>query len=335
VFKVAVQFVLKAAEHCAQADQPNRGDFTRPIAVNARSIYLPPSAGWLSAGVSPPYHERAFALLTWHPYCAIFHTLVWLFAATCQEHPMHLPIIHGTIARRLLVNYRVDPDVIARILPPPFRPKRVHGFAIAGICLIRLQAIRPRGVPAVLGLTSENAAHRIAVEWEDHGQSREGVYIPRRDTNSRVNTWIGGRLFPGMHHHATFATAETDTRISIAFTSADTRIRVRVAGQPTPTFPHGSLFGSLAEVSTFFERGALGYSVTRDSHRFDGLELRSHHWQMTPFLVDQVDSTFFADTTVFPTGSVSFDGAVLMRGIPHEWHAHDQLCSTPGRTHYN
>jgi hypothetical protein len=33
----------------------------------------------------------------------------------------------GRIARRLLVNYRVDPDAIAPLLPAPFRPALVDG----------------------------------------------------------------------------------------------------------------------------------------------------------------------------------------------------------------
>lgn len=62
------------------------------------------------------------------------------------------------VRRRLLVNYRVDPERIHALLPPPFTPKLVNGHAIAGICLIRLEHVRPRFVPSVFGLASENAA---------------------------------------------------------------------------------------------------------------------------------------------------------------------------------
>ena len=75
----------------------------------------------------------------------------------------HLPIIRGVIDRRILVNFTVDPAVAAKLLPRPFRPKLVNGIAVAGICLIRLKQIRPRGWPAILGISSENAAHRIGV----------------------------------------------------------------------------------------------------------------------------------------------------------------------------
>src|SRR4051812_28065039 len=106
---------------------------------------------------------------------------------------MQIPVIRGTIERRILVNYRVDPDVLRTLLPAPFRPKLVRGFGIAGICLIRLKHVRPKFWPAAIGVQSENAAHRIAVEWDDNGVLREGVFIPRRDTNSRFNSLLGGR----------------------------------------------------------------------------------------------------------------------------------------------
>src|SRR5262245_27551333 len=79
---------------------------------------------------------------------------------------MKLPAIRGLIDRRILANYRVDPAVLASHIPAPFRPKIVNGWGIAGICLIRLAQIRPAGLPQWLGVTSENAAHRVAVEWE-------------------------------------------------------------------------------------------------------------------------------------------------------------------------
>ena len=76
---------------------------------------------------------------------------------------MKLPAIKGIIDRRILINFRIDPDVMAHNLPSPFRPKLVRGYAIGGICLIRLKAARPTFLPLPWGMGSENAAHRIAV----------------------------------------------------------------------------------------------------------------------------------------------------------------------------
>lgn len=56
---------------------------------------------------------------------------------------MRSPVIEGTVERRLLVNYRVDPDLAAAVVPPPFRPQLVNGWAVAGICLIRWDTSDP------------------------------------------------------------------------------------------------------------------------------------------------------------------------------------------------
>jgi hypothetical protein len=234
---------------------------------------------------------------------------------------MQLPEVHGVIRRRLLVNFRAEPDVVERLLPSPFRPKLHEGQAVAGICLIRLEDIRPKGVPRILGLSSENAAHRIAVRWDDDTGSHEGVYIPRRDTGSLMNHLAGGRLFPGEHQRATFRVEDSGDRIALMMTSSDGRVQVDVAGRMATELPATSIFRSLAEASAFFESGSLGYSASASGRRLDGVVLRTHAWSVAPMAIEHVSSTYFADERVFPRGTVDFDCALVMRNIEHEWQA--------------
>lgn len=241
---------------------------------------------------------------------------------------MHIPTLEGIIDRRLLVNYRVDPDYLQRLLPDPFRPKCIHGMGIAGICLIRLKQIRPRGLPSPLGLSSENAAHRIAVEWEEQGKYREGVYIPRRDTASRFNTLIGGRLFPSVHHHASFQATEEDGAFSVHMVSDDGETQVAVEAHIASHLPEHSIFASLEEASAFFEHGSLGYSVTNTAGKLDSLELRCKNWKVEPLQVAKAQSSFFDDQERFPPGSAKLDCALLMRAIRHEWHVREPFSST-------
>src|SRR3989442_11509198 len=238
-----------------------------------------------------------------------------------------VPIIKGVIDRRILVNFRVQPDALAKLLPAPFRPKLVKGYGLAGICLIRLEGIRPRGLPSFVGVASENAAHRIAVEWERGGQLREGVFIPRRHTNSQINVWAGGKLFPGLHRHARFESFERNGHIHVQMESPTDGTRVLVTGHVSERIPRMSVFKSLDEASRFFERGSLGYSATENPREFDGLELRSFDWKVRPLALDAVESSFFENKEMFPHGSLEFDCALLMREIEHEWHAQDTLQS--------
>lgn len=240
---------------------------------------------------------------------------------------MQIPVIRGLIDRRILVNYRVQPDVLVRLLPAPFRPKLINGSGMAGVCLIRLRYVRPKFLPAFLGLSSENAAHRIAVEWDQDGVTKEGVFVPRRDTSSRINTLLGGRLFPGLHRYANFQVQEHDDNFRVELTSDDQHTHLLVEGRAAEELPRTSVFGSLSEASVFFERGSLGYSVTAKPGQFEGLELRSFNWHVRPLDVKNVKSSFFENRELFPPGSVDFDCALLMQGIDHEWHGRDCLCS--------
>ena len=139
---------------------------------------------------------------------------------------MRLPTISGIIDRRILANFRIDADSMAAALPRPFRPQLFDGWAIGGICLIRLKRVRPAFLPISWGIGSENAAHRIAVEWSENGETKHGVYIPRRDTNSRLNSWAGGTIFPGRHHHASFNVIENGEHYSVTMTSGDAKVHV-------------------------------------------------------------------------------------------------------------
>jgi hypothetical protein len=219
----------------------------------------------------------------------------------------------------MLVNFRVDPATMQRHLPAPFRPKLHRGHAIAGVCLIRLENIRPPRFPSMLGLSSENAAHRMAVAWEDGSGSHEGVYIPRRDTGSLVNHLGGGRLFPGEHQRAHFRVVESETGIAFHMQSADGRVEIDLVGHESDKLAETSAFATIGEASAFFESGSVGYSATSSGRRLDGLVLKTHSWSVKPLAVEHAYSSYFSDQEKFPPGSVAFDCALIMRNVSHEW----------------
>jgi hypothetical protein len=201
---------------------------------------------------------------------------------------------------------------------------------MVGICLIRLKKVRPTFWPSWLGISSENAAHRTAVQWTDNGTVRDGVYIRRRDTSSWLNSLTGGRLVPGIHHHAHFTVKESADRFEVALQSDDGVTSMSVRARRAEGLPASSVFSSLDEASAFFEVGSLGYSATPDPTRFQGLQLRCFNWGVEPLDVEEVRSSFFENEALFPKGSIEFDCALLMRGIEHEWHGKPDLCCGAG-----
>ncbi|MFS4416632.1 DUF2071 domain-containing protein [Maribacter sp. 2307ULW6-5] len=235
---------------------------------------------------------------------------------------MNIPKIKGIIDRRILINYQVDQEVLENYLPRPFRPKLVNGKGIAGICLIRLKEIRPKGLPRQIGISSENGAHRIAVEWTENGVVKEGVFIPRRDTSSKWNALAGGTVFPGIHHLAAFTVHEKEGAYEVGFVSED-NTSLSIKAKETDDWNANSVFENLECVSDFFEKGSVGYSP--DNTDFEGLELKVYHWKVSLLEVSEVKSSFFENEAIFPKGSVIFDNALLMKDVEHEWVGLDKI----------
>jgi hypothetical protein len=181
-------------------------------------------------------------------------------------------------------------------------------------------------MPSWLGLSSENAAHRIAVEWDDEGAVREGVYVRRRDTGSLLNACAGGRLFPGVHGRATFHSSQSAGEFAIEVRTPSGDADVTVRGRRTDRLPPDSVFNSLGAASAFFQAGSLGYSATANPARHEGLELACRDWRTEPFAVTSVRSSFYDDESLFPRGSIEFDSALLMRDIDHVWRRQADVC---------
>ena len=249
---------------------------------------------------------------------------VFNIGAPPPQFQMKIPTITGTIDRRILINYQVDKEVLRSFLPEPFRPKLVKDKGIAGICLIRLKYVRPKGIPFNIGISSENGAHRIAVEWTENGELKEGVFIPRRDTSSKLNAMAGGRIFPGVHHHADFMVKEDQDNYSVRFKSEDGTY-LSIEASPTKDWNTESVFTSLDIASDFFKQGSVGYSPDKTGEVFDGLELKTKKWEVSPLNVTEVRSSFFENESVFPKGTIKFNNALLMRNIEHEWRSKGEI----------
>lgn len=234
----------------------------------------------------------------------------------------------GEIERRLLVNYRVDPAALSGLLPSPLRPQLVEGRAVAGICLIRLGSLRPKGLPASLGVTTENAAHRIAVEWQDNDVTRTGVFIPRRDSDSRLTVLLGGRIFPGTHSYARFSVEESEEKLHVAFRSADGAAEVDVTAVVEPDLQNSGLFADVGAASRFFEQGALGFSPGRDPSRLETVRLSTSAWRIEPCRVLTCRSSFFEDSSRFAPGTAELDSALVMRKVPVVWDSLPDVVAT-------
>jgi uncharacterized protein YqjF (DUF2071 family) len=231
-----------------------------------------------------------------------------------------LPVLKGLIARRVLPNFRADAHIVQSMLPRPFVVDTCQGAAIVGVCLIRLEQLRPKGLPSQVGIASENVAHRVAVRYPINGEMRPGVFIWRRETNQMLVQRFGGRLFPGVHHGATFLTQEDEHGIRMDVKSDDGESDVSFSASYGQDWTPTAAFKTLQEASGFFQQGGHGFSHTRSGDTVEGMELRTLQWFLRPLTVELKRVAFYGNSSRFPAGSVEFDCGLIMRSVPHEWH---------------
>ncbi|GHF09892.1 hypothetical protein GCM10011600_08710 [Pseudolysinimonas yzui] len=224
-----------------------------------------------------------------------------------------LATLRAQVRRRLLITYRVDPDVAASLVPAPLRPQLVNGSAVAGVCMIGLSAVRPGWLRPRFGFRTENVAHRVAVEWDDEGGTRTGVYIVERHSSSLLPVLGGGRLFPGVQRRGRFDLDETKDRFRVRMTAPGIRVAVDVGvGGPW----HSELFSSVEDASEFHRQGSVGWSPCAGGGGVEALELTSKEWAAETGVVHSVESSFFDS---LPQGSAELDSALVMRDLPFFW----------------
>ena len=140
------------------------------------------------------------------------------------------------------------------------------------------------------------------------------------ETNQKLVQMLGGRLFPGVHHGASFSVEETADRISMAVKSADGESDVSFSARYLPEWRPSGAFQSFDEVSGFFRQGDCGFSCSLNGEHVEGMQLKTLQWSLNPLAVDLKTADFYLASSRFPANSIEFDCGLIMRGVPHEWH---------------
>lgn len=93
------------------------------------------------------------------------------------------------------LNYAVEPERLARLLPAPLEPEVFHGSAWVQVLMSSLRDMRPQGVSPLLGVCFYQVSYRAAVRYRNaNGDWRRGGYFVRSETNDPVMRRVGNTL---------------------------------------------------------------------------------------------------------------------------------------------
>jgi hypothetical protein len=193
----------------------------------------------------------------------------------------------------------------------------MEGEAIFGLCWIRLESVRLSGWPRWSGLSMDNLAHRIAVEWTEAGQVRTGVYIFRRETSLGLAAWSSGRVVPGAMRLAMFNSEESPDTWNLELRTPRSEADVDLAARISDGVSSDSVFGSMEGLQSFLEAGAIGWSENRRGDRIEAVHMAMDRFRVRPLEVGRLHCRWFDRQLANRRWHV--DSAVLMEPTGVRW----------------
>jgi uncharacterized protein YqjF (DUF2071 family) len=172
----------------------------------------------------------------------------------CPSVPW-LTAIQTSWVEAVSVNYAVEPEPLARLLPPPLEPEIHKGRGWVQILMSSLRDLRPRGVPALFGVCFYQVSYRAAVRYPVGSAWRRGGYFLRSETNHPVMRAVGNALTEFKFHDfgaADMAMIRDGHRLTVGVDPEPDRAGGRFFAvldtRPRAEPPPGSVWSSLDEL---------------------------------------------------------------------------------------
>ena len=244
-------------------------------------------------------------------------------AESCPSIPW-LTLVETEWIEALSFNYRVDPEALRALLPPPLAPEvfKAHGWV--QVLISSLREMRPRGLPGPAGVSFYQVSYRAAVRYRGgDGAWRRGGYFTRSETNDPMMRAIGNRLAEFRFHD--FGAADIVMvrdgdflTLGVDAAAAGGKLVGVVDTRPLPGPPPGSLWSSLEELHEPLVECFDAYGVDPEAGYLYTLRIERGPWR--PRFVAPLDlfCEYFA-----PDGAwgdrATLDSVLHIPRCPYRW----------------
>lgn len=173
--------------------------------------------------------------------------------------------MRGRIEKCWLFSYRTSPDEVRAVLPGVFEPVTYGSFAFWNLVICRVSALRPRLVPAALGISYWHVAYRVPVRYRSPSGEIEGLYFVRSDCDS---AWIAraGNMMTDFNFHRAGIEVEERGGTVVQIRSPRAAARVEVTRETPSILETGSPFPDLAFADRFLKYKPAALSVLPDGN---------------------------------------------------------------------
>jgi uncharacterized protein YqjF (DUF2071 family) len=182
------------------------------------------------------------------------------------------------------INYAVDPEALAKILPAPLEPEVWRGSAWVQLLMSSLRDMRPQGLMPLFGVCFYQISYRAAVQYRSaDGSLRRGGYFVRSETNHPVMRTVGNALAEFRFHDfggAEMTMLRDGERLTLGVDAERPHGKLVAMFDTTPseTPPAGSVWRSLDELHEPLVQCHDALGVDRDNGHLYILTIDRDPW---------------------------------------------------------
>lgn len=223
----------------------------------------------------------------------------------------------GRLSDCVLLAYRTPVDSVRTLVPPGLQLVTVGPWAFWNVVACRVERMRPRAVPGVLGLSYHHVAYRLYVTCATARGPLSGLYFVRSDADSRLIASAGNALSDFRFHPARIDLRVTPNRVAMNVLSFDGAgdATLEVESAAAPTLAAESPFATVEDAARVLKYQPLAMSVADNRVRLAEVRRHERHWRESPVTVTSARWSFFDRLGQQP----NLERATRVDAIDYEW----------------
>ena len=235
-----------------------------------------------------------------------------------------------------LLSYAIAAERAVKLLPSGLEPVTHAGSAFLNIVVCRVDRMRPKLVPRILGATYWHVAYRLQVRARlASGDTVEGLYFLRSDVDRRLFGFMGNVFTDFRFFTSRVVVDARSDALALDVdrtTGAPADARLRVDGIAHGELTPDSCFATLAERDACLKYMPFGLSTTRGGRTLRVAEVRRDEsaWSEAHVRVLGADWAFVRHLDI---GELRLERATRVAPIDYRWEIGrtETLAPAPGR----
>jgi uncharacterized protein YqjF (DUF2071 family) len=225
--------------------------------------------------------------------------------------------MQGMVRRRFLINYPVEPSLLAPFVPPGGELSLHQGKAWLSDCFVHITGMRPTGVPQALGVSFHYLIHRTRARLPfPDGKKREAVLVLDPTIDSRLLATFGAAAtgVPFKRRPIEFVTDGSAWRLGVR-DGKDLIFEAMIRGSSFGTdMPTNSPFSSLSQADEFLLGVSYGGSWNPEAGTLHVLAETHEPWRAQVGTCDTRRNAFLEGLGI---ESPRADHVITMVDCPH------------------